>query len=66
MLHKVKLDVEDLFMVKKGLTFTENVRRQILLINSKGFVLGHERFKYIQIELHNHKIKSKIMNSVKI
>ena len=40
MLHKVKLDVEDLFMVKKGLNFTENIRRQILLINSKVFVLG--------------------------
>ena len=40
MLHKVKLDVEELFMVKKGLNFTENIRRQILLINSKVFVLG--------------------------
>ena len=40
MLHKVKLDVEELFRVKKGLNFTENIRRQILLINSKVFVLG--------------------------
>ena len=40
MLHKVKLDVEDLFMIRKGLNFTENIRRQILLINSKVFVLG--------------------------
>ena len=40
MLHKVKLDVEELFGVKKGLNFTENIRRQILLINSKVFVLG--------------------------
>ena len=38
MLHKVKLDVEELFRVKKGLNFTENIRRQILLINSKVFV----------------------------
>ena len=34
MLHKVKLDVEELFMVKKALNFRENTRRQILLINS--------------------------------
>ena len=40
MLHKVKLDAEELFRVKKGLNFTENIRRQILLINSKVFVLG--------------------------
>ena len=40
MLHKVKLDVEDLFMIRKGLNFTENIRRQILFINSKVFVLG--------------------------
>ena len=40
MLHKVKLDVEELLMVKKGLNFTENIRRQILLINSKVFVHG--------------------------
>ena len=40
MLHKVKLDMEDLFMIRKGLNFTENIRRQILLINSKVFVLG--------------------------
>ena len=38
MLHKVKLDVEELFMVKNGLNFTENIRKQILLINSKVFV----------------------------
>ena len=38
MLDKVKLDVEELFMVKKGLNFTENIRRQIPLINSKVFV----------------------------
>ena len=37
MLHKVKLDVEELFVVEKGLNFTENDRRQILLINSKCF-----------------------------
>ena len=61
MLHKVELDVEDLFMVRKGLTFTEKIRRQILLINSKVFVLGS-----IQIESHNHKIKSIIIKSVKI
>ena len=35
MLHKVKLYVEELFMVKKSLNFKENTRRQILLINSK-------------------------------
>ena len=40
MLHKVKLDVEELFMVKKGLNFEETIRRQILLINSKFFVHG--------------------------
>ena len=40
MLHKVKLDVEELFMVKKGLNFRENTRRQIMLINSKFFVHG--------------------------
>ena len=40
MLHKVKLDVEELLMVKKDLHFTENIRRQILLINSKVFVHG--------------------------
>ena len=40
MLRKVKLDVEDLFMVKKGLNFTENIKRKILLANSKVFVLG--------------------------
>ena len=34
MLHKVKLDVEELFMVTKGLNFTENIRRQILFIYS--------------------------------
>ena len=40
MLHKVNLDVEELFVVEKGLNFTENDRRQILLINSKVFVHG--------------------------
>ena len=40
MLRKVRLDVEDLFMVKKDSNFTENIRRQILLINSKVFVHG--------------------------
>ena len=38
MLDKVKLDVEELFMVKKGLSFTENIRTQIPLINLKVFV----------------------------
>ena len=38
MLHnKVKLDVEELFMVKKGLNFTEILGDIILLINSKVF-----------------------------
>ena len=41
MLHQVKLDVEELLMVKIGLNFTENIRRQILLINSNVFVYGH-------------------------
>ena len=40
MLHKVKLEIEELFMVKKGLNFTENIRRQILSINLKVFVHG--------------------------
>ena len=40
MLYKVKLDVEELFMIKKGLNFRENTRTQILLINSKFFVHG--------------------------
>ena len=37
MLHKVILDVQELFTVKKGLNFRENTRRQILLINPKFF-----------------------------
>ena len=32
---------------KEGLKFIENIRRQILLINSKVFAHGPERFKYI-------------------
>ena len=38
MLHNtVKLDVEELFMVKKGLNLTEILGDIILLINSKVF-----------------------------
>ena len=37
MLHKVKLDVEELFMVKKGLNFTEILGDIILLITSNVF-----------------------------
>ena len=33
-------------MVKKGLNFREDIRRQILLINSKVFVHGPLKFKY--------------------
>ena len=41
MLHnKVKLDEEELFMVKKGLNFTEMLGGIILLINSKVFDHG--------------------------
>ena len=37
MLHEVKLAVEELFMVNKGLNFTENIRKQILLKIQKPF-----------------------------
>ena len=40
MLYKLKLDVEGLFMVKKGLNFREKTRRQVVSINSKSFVHG--------------------------
>ena len=37
MLHKVKLAMEELFMVNKGLNFTENIKRQTLLKIQKLF-----------------------------
>ena len=37
MLHKVKLDVEELFMVKKGINFTENIRRHNSVNKCKSF-----------------------------
>ena len=48
MLHKVKLAVEELFMVKKGLNFTENIRRQTLLKMQKTFSMvpkGSDTYK---------------------
>ena len=37
MLYKVKLDVEELFMVKKSLNFTENIRRHNSVNKFKSF-----------------------------
>ena len=53
MLHKVKLEIEELFMVKKGLNFTENIRREILLINLKVLSIVPKGLNTYKL---NHKI----------